>query len=145
MINKLINSDKANISVFFNSDNERNQSSGLPSFAPGDTVSGYATITTTETITYKRLIVRVKWRTEGRGDTDESVWTTIDESEGTLTPGIIKNIPFSAVLPSEPWSFSGRYIAIVWGIEVEADVAWKVNPRHFAPFILAPSWANAER
>ncbi|MBC8135107.1 MAG: hypothetical protein H8F28_04365 [Fibrella sp.] len=145
MIDKLFTSDKAVISVHFASGSNHTRTPGLPSFCPGDTVSGYVTITPTENINYKKLIVRIKWRTEGRGDTDESVWTTIEEPEGTMTPGIVKNVPFSAVLPREPWSYSGRWIAIVWGVEVEADVAWKINPRHFAPFILAPTWASPER
>ncbi len=145
MLNKLFSSEAADISVHFSDGNDGRVSSGLQTFAPGDTLNGYIAINPGETVTYKKLIVRVKWRTEGRGDTDEGVWTTTEEPEGTLTPGNVKTVPFSAVLPGEPWSYSGRWISIVWGIEVEADVAWKVNPRHFAPFILAPTWATPER
>ena len=145
MINKLFSGDSADISVHFSGGTDGGFASGLPRFAPGDTVSGYVAINAAESVSYKKLIVRLKWRTEGRGDTDESVWTTIEEGEGTLTPGVVKNVPFSAVLPREPWSYSGRWITIVWGVEVEADVAWKVNPRHFAPFLLAPTWSTPER
>ncbi|MBC7807880.1 MAG: hypothetical protein H7145_17245 [Akkermansiaceae bacterium] len=145
MINKLLTSDKANITVHFTGRVDTGRTDSLPSFKPGDTVSGYVAILSTENMNYKKLLVRIKWRTEGRGDTDESTWTSIEEPEGALIAGVVKTVAFSAVLPGEPWSFSGRYIAIVWGIEVEADVAWKINLRHFAPFILAPEWAQPQR
>lgn len=144
MIKKLLTEEGANISVHFSGGNETGQVQGIPTFRPGDSVSGYVAYSSTENVAYKKLIVRIKWRTEGRGDTDESVLTTIEEVEGTLVAGTVKTVPFSTVLPSEPWSFSGRYVAVVWGVDVEADVAWKINPRHFAPFILAPAWVKPE-
>lgn len=140
MSDSLFRSDAADIFVHFSSGTGQR---GLAVFVPGNSVTGYVEITPAKNIAYKKLLVRVQWRTEGRGDTDSVVWYTVEEPEGNLTAGITKTIPFTAVLPNEPWTFAGRYVAIVWGVSVEIDVAWAINPRHFAPFVLAPAWANA--
>ncbi len=145
MFTSLFRSDKADIFVTFTSGTPDRARHEIPRFIPGETVSGYVEITPSENIAYKELFVRIKWRTEGKGDTDEVVWYTVQEDEGTLSAGFVKTVPFTAVLPGEPWSFAGRYINIVWGVDVEIDVVWKVNPRHFAPFILAPAWTNPAR
>ena len=142
MTSNLFRGDKADVFVHFTSGVADTRQRGVPCFVPGDTVSGYVEITPAEDFAYKKLLVRVKWRTEGKGDTDEVVWYTIHETDGALTGGIVKTIPFVAVLPGEPWSFAGRSVNIVWGVDVEIDVAWATNPRHFAPFVLAPTWTH---
>ena len=144
MISNLLRNDDADIFVHFTSGDATNAGqTGLARFVAGDAVVGYVEITPAKNIPYKKLSLRIKWRTEGRGDTDEVVWYTVEEPDGTLTAGIMKTLPFSAVLPEEPWSFAGRYITIVWGVDIEVDVAWAINLRHFAPFVLAPAWGNA--
>lgn len=143
MISNFLRNGDADIFVHFTSGDATNAGqTGMARFVPGDSVTGYVEITPAKNIAYKKLFLRIKWRTEGRGDTNEVVWYTVEETDGNLTAGVTKTLPFSAVLPNEPWTFAGRYVCIVWGVDVEIDVAWAVNPRHFAPFVLAPAWSN---
>ena len=142
MFNSVFRSDRADIFVEFTNGTTNPSAPGLPCYLPGENAVGIIEITPAEDIACKKLLVRLKWRTEGRGDTDQEVMSEVDAFSGTLSAGIVKSIPFRFLLPNEPWSYAGHYINIVWGIEIDVDVPWKVNLRHFAAFILAPAWAN---
>jgi len=142
VFNSIFRSDKADIYVQFTSGATNPNAPDLPCFTPRESVNGIIEITPATNIECRKLLVRLKWRTEGRGDPDQEVIGEMNAFEGTLSAGIVKSIPFRFELPRQPWSYVGKYISIVWGIEVDIDVAWKANPRHFAPLILAPAWVN---
>ncbi|MBI3948450.1 MAG: hypothetical protein HY321_21230 [Armatimonadetes bacterium] len=84
------------------------------------------------------LRVRLQWRTEGRGNPATDKIAEVDVFQGTLSAGLPRTFDFRAQLPDEPWSYSGRYINIVWEIAVDLDVPWSVNPRHSQPLVMAP-------
>jgi hypothetical protein len=84
------------------------------------------------------LFVRAKWHTEGRGTRNEGVGAQADVFQGILPGGEVSTFPFDLPLPKEPWSYAGRYVSIVWAVEVDVDVPWSTNPRHGRPFVLRP-------
>lgn len=63
----------------------------------------------------KDLELRLCWFTRGRGT--EEAETIAVLPLGDTTSGARD---FSFVLPGEPWSFDGKLISLVWGLEVVA-------------------------
>jgi hypothetical protein len=84
---------------------------GRTSFRPGETVSGVVGWDLPETPA--SLELRVFWRTEGKGRQDLEVVRT----ERVPAGGPRGERRFSLPLPSFPYSFSGRLVSILWGLE----------------------------
>ncbi len=118
----------------------------LRRYPPGAELSGAVRVIPDGDVRCNHLHVRLRWHTEGRGDRDESVIHSADVYQGTLRGGggAPGEYAFQFRLPGAPWSYAGHYVNIVWGIAVEVDVPWSVNPRHEQPFILAPSRGGPE-
>lgn len=80
-------------------------------FAPGDVVSGEATWRLG--VEPKAIELRLVWRTQGRGSTDEGVV----QSMRLESPGLSGEDPFAFTMPDGPLSFSGRLISLAWFVE----------------------------
>ncbi|MCW3059200.1 MAG: hypothetical protein JWQ02_1021 [Capsulimonas sp.] len=107
-----------------------------PMFRAGQVVRGLVTVTPNADVECRHLWVTLQWRTEGRGERETGVAQKEDIFQGRLTHGTPVQIPFQFTLPQSPWSYSGKYVSIVWEVAVDVDVPWKVNPRGALPFIL---------
>jgi len=81
----------------------------------------------------------------GTCDTDESIIDQREAFQGSLAAGTLTTATFTFKLPQEPWSYVGRYISIVWGIEVEIETPHAKKLTQFSPLILAPSWIGTDR
>lgn len=107
-------------------------------YAPGDEIAGTATIVPDGELRCNHLYVRLQWHTEGRGDRDEGTVAEEDIHQGTLPASVPVTHDFRFTLPRGPWSFAGRYVTIVWAIQVSIDVPLARDPVHYQPFVLAP-------
>jgi hypothetical protein len=62
------------------------------------------------------LEVRLVWNTSGKGDTDIGVEKTIQID----APGLVETRRLDVDLPAAPYSFSGKYVSLVWALELVA-------------------------
>jgi len=111
---------------------------GLMRFDPGSRLEGLAQIMPAENIRSRRVLVRVGWHTEGRGDSNAATVGEMQLAQGGLTAGTPLSQPFAIVLPREPWSFAGHYINIIWDVRVIVDIPLGGDLQATQPFILAP-------
>ena len=58
--------------------------------------------------------LRLFWHTEGKGDRDLRV---VDRVRFEF-PSRVGTKPFEFTLPTEPYSFSGRLISVIWALEL---------------------------
>ena len=56
------------------------------------------------------------WRTEGKGTQDSQ----LIERKKFESPGALGQKDFAFKIPSQPYSFSGRLISIIWALEATA-------------------------
>ena len=59
--------------------------SGTVRFDPGSRLEGLVQVMPTENIRAKRVLVRVGWHTEGRGDQDQATVGELQIAQGNLT------------------------------------------------------------
>lgn len=62
------------------------------------------------------LEVRLVWNTSGKGGTDISVEKTILID----SPGLAESRSLDIELPAAPYSFSGKYVSLIWALELVA-------------------------
>ncbi len=88
---------------------------GYTAFRPGDVVEG--------TVFWQlepgptEVEARLFWYTRGKGDEDVSIVETLPYA----SPAPSDRRQFRFHLPAGPFSFSGKLISLVWGIEVVAQ------------------------
>lgn len=88
---------------------------GANAFLPGETVEGTASWhldPPAETVE-----LRLLWYTQGKGDQDVGVVTTLPFPE----PAAKDRRSFSLQLPDGPYSFSGKLISLTWALELVAE------------------------
>ena len=88
---------------------------GKLAFRPGDEVRGRASWTLDADP--QSVEVRLFWRTEGKGTQDVG----IADSTAFDGPGLKDRREFRLKIPSGPYSFAGKLVAIVWSVEVVAE------------------------
>lgn len=86
---------------------------GSTVFAPGDVIAG--------TVSWhldgaKSVELRLLWYTQGKGDQDSRLVSTVE----LANPGANEVRPFNIRLPQGPFSFSGKLISLVWALEAVA-------------------------
>jgi len=112
--------------------------SGTVRVDPGSRLEGLAQVLPSENIRCKRVMVRVGWPTEGRGDRNYATIGELQIGQGNLTANTPLAQAFSVDLPREPWSFAGHYVSIVWEVRVIVDVPLGSDLEAVQPFIVAP-------
>jgi hypothetical protein len=88
---------------------------GKLAFKPGEEVRGHASWTLDADP--ESVEVRLFWRTEGKGTQD----VEIVDSKAFEGPGLKDRREFRLKIPSGPYSFAGKLVAIVWSVEVVAE------------------------
>jgi hypothetical protein len=86
---------------------------GATVFAPGEVIAG--------TVSWhlagaQSIELRLLWYTEGKGDQDSRLVTTVELGH----PGGNEVRPFNIRLPEGPFSFSGKLISLLWALEAVA-------------------------
>ena len=80
--------------------------------------------------------VKVRWRTEGRGDRD---WETVGEVNipasdfGQAKGSFAIPIPYDA-----PISYDGNLIRVLWEVEARTDRKYAVDPKFVLPLLVVP-------
>jgi hypothetical protein len=87
---------------------------GQTAFVPGETLVGGAGWNFVDAP--RRIEARLFWRTRGKGTEDVEVVSTV----AFEAPMASEARPFEFKLPNGPYSFSGRLISVIWGIELLA-------------------------
>ena len=108
-------------------------------YTPGSTISGAVHIFPGQKINARRILARLQWHTEGRGDRNSGVAREEVLAEGLLTPAIPQSFDFSFTTPREPWSYAGHYINIIWELQIVIDIPWASDEVFSSRFILAPT------
>lgn len=65
------------------------------------------------------LEVRLVWNTSGKGDTDIGVEKTV----AIDSPGLAESRRLDVQLPPAPYSFSGKYVSLIWALELVAQAS----------------------
>lgn len=109
-----------------------------PLFHPGETLKGRVVIYTDSDINCKQVSARLHWQTEGRGTQYvENLAETILH-EGALKASLPTIFEFAFTLPSDPWSYEGHYVSIVWSVQIDVNVAWGKDIVESKRFLLRP-------
>ena len=85
---------------------------GRTDFAPGETIEVEAEWSLE--VQPDSAEINLVWYTQGKGSSDISVEQTIS----LPTPGISEKRRVSLSLPAAPYSFSGKYVSLLWGVEI---------------------------
>ena len=88
---------------------------GKTRYRPGEWVEGVAfweLATAPES-----LEVRIYWRTQGKGTVDLEIVRNVKFTQ----VGLQGRRPFRLQLPAAPYSFSGKLISLVWGVELVSE------------------------
>jgi hypothetical protein len=88
---------------------------GTHAFAPGATVAGRVRWELASPP--QSLVVRLFWRTSGRGTAD---LTIVNETRFAAGSGRDER-SFRFTLPAGPYSFSGKLISLAWAVEAVAE------------------------
>jgi hypothetical protein len=99
-------------------------------FRPGERVAGGAAWDLASPP--KAVEVRLFWRTEGKGTVDVEVVDRV-RFDG---PAARQAEKFEFNLPPSPYSFSGKLISLLWGVEL---VVQPDGPSERASFTLSPT------
>jgi hypothetical protein len=110
-------------------------------FDPGSVLEGTVTLTPQTDLNCSGVKIRLEWHTEGRGDRDRKTVEEIVAFQGVLPGGQLVVLPFRFVLPSQPWSYSGFYINILWELVADVDLPLAINPKSRHPILLRPPGA----
>ncbi|KAA3662888.1 MAG: hypothetical protein DWQ04_12220 [Chloroflexi bacterium] len=111
---------------------------GVPLFRPNQVIHGNFTVFPDANVKCQHLYARLIWQTEGRGTRFREIIQEDDLFQGEFQAGMPRSFDFQFPLPADPWSHEGHYVSIVWGIEVQIDVAWSKDPKQIANFVLSP-------
>jgi hypothetical protein len=110
----------------------------VPQFEPNQILQGSVQVTPDSDLNCKHIYARLKWHTEGRGDRDDGTAGELDLYQGMLRADTPTYHTFHFTLPDSPWSYAGRYVSIIWELDVSLDVPWQIDPKGSTPFIMAP-------
>jgi hypothetical protein len=88
---------------------------GATAFAPGEAVEG--TVSWQLEKPAQSVELRLFWYTQGKGDQDVGVVSTVPFPE----PALQDRRGFRISLPLGPYSFSGKLISLLWALEVVAE------------------------
>lgn len=112
--------------------------SGIGIFNPGDRVSGAVEIQPHERIKVRKVEVSLRWETQGKGNMNfQDIGKTVEDVDEILPENPLV-IPFDWRMPSEPWSYHGHFITIVWKIKVKVDIPWARDMNDEQTLILEP-------
>ena len=98
-------------------------------YAPGDSLQGSASWTLD--FTPREIEVRLYWKTAGKGTTDVTIVDRVSLGGGADEG----RQPFQFRLPRQPYSFSGRLVSLVWGLELAVEPG---REAHHLELVIAP-------
>jgi hypothetical protein len=115
-----------------------NKAYGYRRFLPGDLVGGVLTVYTDGDVNCKHLFVRLFWHTAGRGSQYIEMVKEQDLFQGTLSANIPRSFNFDFLLPTQPWSYEGHYLRVLWKVQAQIDVPWGADPMTEVELVVRP-------
>jgi hypothetical protein len=109
-------------------------------YDPGSTVQGWVRLTPNGTVDSNRVVARLEWHTEGRGDRNEGCVQEVGLASGPLSGMLVQS--FALTVPDAPWSYAGHYVNIVWRVLIVVDIRFGRDIRHDEPIVVAPQRAG---
>lgn len=104
------------------------------------TVTGMVSWDSPKPTKIRSLTVELRWRTEGRGDTDQASAARQELAKGQLPPGQHR-WPFQLALPPEgPITYEGHLIRIIWELRAFLDVARGPDLEFTVPVTVLPDY-----
>ena len=97
---------------------------GARLYEPGDTLSGFYSLSDVRHSAVDSVEISILWRTEGKGNEDVGVhafWKLSVQDGDWIDP--LRPCRFSAKLPKSPLSYEGNLIKIRWYARVRAFLA----------------------
>lgn len=92
------------------------------------------------------IVIRPRWRTEGRGDEARGVIRAVRRQPGQVGPSDPFDHTFEFTIPENgPISYEGKLIRIIWEVHVLVDVPWAGDPSHARSFRVLPHGSEASR
>lgn len=92
------------------------------------------------------IVIRPRWRTEGRGDEARGVVRTVRRQPGQVGPSDPFVRSFEFTIPENgPISYEGKLIRIIWEVHVLVDVPWAGDPVHSRSFRVLPLGSDTNR
>lgn len=113
-------------------------SGGRRHYLPGSAVHGWVRLTPHEDVNCNRVLARLEWHTEGRGDRDQDCVAEVVLAEGDLSANTSVIQEFNLTLPSEPWSYAGHYINVIWEVIVVVDLPFARDVIRKEAVVVAP-------
>ena len=113
-------------------------------FDPGSALQARVQIISQEQVKHRAIRVTVEWHTEGYGNRDkEDALVHFLAHDGALQPGAPLYQQVSFNLPTQPWSYAGNLINIIWQVKATIDIAMGKDIEATQTFILAPREARS--
>lgn len=115
---------------------------GWRCYEPGSTVHGWLRLTPSEDVNCNRVLASLEWHTEGRGRRDGDCVAEVGLAEGDLTANTSVIQDFNLTVPSEPWSYAGHYINVIWEVIVVVDIPLSRDVIRKEPIVVVPRRAR---
>lgn len=111
---------------------------GKVRYRTGEEVTGTVVVTAGQDVDARGVRIRQLWRVHGRGNTDEEVVSVVQSEGGRLRGGMPNVYPFRFTVPARPVSYRGHFINLDHYAVAEVDLAWKLDPRGEADYVVLP-------
>lgn len=89
---------------------------------PNTTLTGNIILQPERDIRARRVVVQLRWRTEGRGTAASQNVAEKIVHNGDIAGYMAKAWPFALAVPVSPWSYTGHLIAVVWEVVVTVNI-----------------------
>lgn len=127
------------VSINLQIEGGENLGPGLMRFDPGGRLRCQVQLMPEKNIKTRNTTLWVQWHTEGRGDKDIGKGNIITVAEGDLANGMPIYQSYDLILPTQPWSYAGHYIQIIWSVQLKIDIPWGNDYTAGVQFVLLPS------
>lgn len=109
---------------------------GTRHYEPETEIEGCARLTPERSVDARRVVARLQWHTEGRGDRDKARPDEVELASGPLTEPLVRN--FTLSVPQQPWSYTGELINIIWQVVVVVDIPHAFDIHAEETIVVAP-------
>jgi hypothetical protein len=111
-------------------------------YEPGSTVRGSAQLVSPQDVECDRVLARIGWHTEGRGSRDHVQVGEAELRRGPLKANTFVTENFDFALPTQPWSYTGHHINIIWEVTITMTFRWTRDIRLTEQIVVTPRRAD---
>lgn len=107
-------------------------------YQPGSTVRGTAQLISPQDVKCDRVLARIGWHTEGRGDEDHAHVGEVELLRGPLKANRLITENFDLRVPTRPWSYTGHHINIIWEVTITMTFRWTRDIHRAERIVVTP-------